>query len=555
MARLALLLAVLLCFTLSTSGIPTGLKSLSPNMSMRQLGRGRAFESFASLNRRPRRARSFPNRCGGAIRSSQFRTQNGFCNNVRNPSQGAADQPFIFLTTPLRALSDTGPNPRTISNVVCQEEATIPNDRGMSELVTFFGQFLDHTVTFVPVDRTKPLNIPVPSGDPVFTDEQYIPFFRSVTSDGAPLNELSSYVDAASVYGVGEQESRDLRELSGGRLLLPDNFLPKNEEGQFEAGDGRVNENGNLIAVHTIFAREHNTVAAEVIEAFPNLANDDEAVYQLARHIVAAEIQAIVYHEFIPALTGSKLAPYRRYDPNVKGVISNEFSTAAFRVGHTLLNTTVTSVSPDGVTSNRLLRDSFFNVTAFEEDTLEGLFRGMMTGFASEVDNGITGEVRNFLIDEPESMEQLDLPALNVQRGLDHGLPRCNEVREQFGLAPFTSFSQISSNEEVVARLQMVYENVNDVDMWICGISEDHAPGSSLGALFNTVVRSEFTRLRDGDRFYFERSNYFRGSQRQRIPTVGKLVGPNNQLGSIMKMIIARNSDIPESEINNPFFV
>ena len=59
---------------------------------------------------------------------------------------------------------------------------------------------------------------------------------------------------------------------------------------------------------NTIFAREHNTVAAEVAVAYPNF--DDEEIYQLARHIVAAEIQAVVYHEFIPALTGSTLADY-----------------------------------------------------------------------------------------------------------------------------------------------------------------------------------------------------------------------------------------------------
>ncbi len=524
-------------------------------MTMRQATNERAFNSFRSLNRRSRRTRVFPNQCGGAIASSQFRTQNGFCNRISEPEQGAADQPFLLLTTPLRPLDVglAGPNPRTISNVVCEEPATIPNDRGMSELVTFFGQFLDHTVTFVPIDRTKELDIPVPSGDPVFTEEQHIPFFESVTSNGAPLNELSSYVDGSSVYGVGTNEALELRELIGGRLLLPGNLLPKNEEGQFLAGDARANENGNLISVHTIFAREHNTVAAEVAAAYPNF--DDEEIYQLARHIVAAEIQAVVYHEFIPALTGSKLADYQNYDPTVQGVISNEFSTAAFRVGHTLLNTTVASITPEGVTNNRLLRDSFFSPEAFEQDTLDGLFRGMLTGFASEVDNGITGEVRNFLIDEPESTEQLDLPALNVQRGRDHGLPTCNAVRQTFGLAPFTSISQISSDSEVVARLEAVYSNIDDVDTWICGICEDHVAGSSLGALFHTIVRSEFTRLRDGDRFYFERPQYFTPQQTRDIPTIQKLVGNSNQLGSIMKMIIARNSGIPESEINNPFFV
>lgn len=555
MIRLVFVFAVLICLALSASGLPTEVKSLSPKMSMRQATRNtRAFNSFRSLNRRRRRVRRLRRQCR-AIRNDQFRTQSGFCNNIRNPNQGAADEPFLLLTTPLRGLRNglRGPNPRTVSNIVCEEPATIPNDRGMSELVTFFGQFLDHTVTFIPINEEQPLPIAVPARDPVFTESQIIPFFRTEKRRRAPLNELSSYVDAASVYGVGEDESRALRELKGGRLNLPGNFLPKDDNGQFLAGDLRVNENGNLIAMHTIFAREHNTVAAEVAAAFP--AFDDEQIYQLSRHIVSAEMQAVVYHEFIPALTGSKLAPYTGYKRNVKGVVSNEFSTAAFRVGHTLLNSTVNSISPTGELRKRLLRDSFFKPQAFLDDTLEGLFRGMMRGFASEVDNGITGEVRNFLIDEPKSPEQLDLPALNIQRGRDHGLPVCNRVREQFGLPAFTSFGQITSDRNVVRRLRAAYNNVNQIDTWVCGICEDHAAGSSLGNLFNTIVRSEFTRLRDGDRFYFERRRYFTTEQRQKVATIRKLVGRQNQLGSIMKNIITRNSDIPASEIDNPFFV
>ncbi len=557
MVRTVLAFAVLLCLALSTSGRPIAAKSLSPQTTMRQVRNRRAFNSFRALNRRRRRIRRFLRRrqCR-AIADNQFRTQNGVCNNLRRPRQGAADQPFILLTRPLRPLADglAAPNPRRISNIVCDEATPIPNDRGMSELVTFFGQILDHTVTFIPTNENAPLPISIPPGDPVFRQSQRIPFFRTETRRGAPLNELSSYIDAASVYAVGEDEAASLRENTGGRLLLPGNFLPKDDNGQFLAGDLRVNENINLIAMHTIFAREHNTVAAEVAAAFPRF--NDEQIYQLARHIVAAEFQAVVYHEFIPALTGRKLAPYTGYKRNIRAVISNEFSTAAFRVGHTLLNSTVNAISPTGETSKRMLRDAFFKPQAFLDDTLEGLLRGMMRGFASEVDNGITGEVRNFLIDEPNSEEQLDLPALNIQRGRDHGLPTCNRVRREFGLRPFTSFAQVTSNSNVARALSRAYNgNVDNMDTWVCGISEDHAPQSSLGPLFNTIVRSEFTRLRDGDRFYFETDGYFTPLQIRRVATIRKLVGPDNELGSIMKNIIARNSEIPIEEIGNPFFV
>ena len=172
--------------------------------------------------------------------------------------------------------------------------------------------------------------------------------------------------------------------------------------------------------------------------------------------------------------------------------------------GHTLLNTTVNSILTDGVTRKRSLRESFLSPTAFEENTLEGLFRGMLGGITAEFGNGITGELRNFLIDELKIEEPLDLPALNNLRGHYHGFLLCDVVSKQFGLSPFTSFSDIPSNPDVADRLSRAYKSVEDIDTRICIISEDHGPGSSLGFLLNTIVRSEFTRLRDGDSFYFE---------------------------------------------------
>lgn len=560
MARLLASLILVICLALATAFVPSGVQSLSPTMTMRQSRRLRslrAFKSFRGLNRRPRRRRRLVRECR-PFRNSQFRTLNGFCNNLANPGQGAADDTFLLLARPLRspAAGFKAPNPRRISNIVCNEDSPIPNDRGMSEFVTFFGQFLDHTVTFVPTNENEPKPIRVLRPDPVFKPTQIIPFFRSETGpDGAPLNELSSYVDAASIYGVGEDEARALRELSGGRLSLPENLLPRDDDGQFLAGDSRANENINLIAVHTLWAREHNTVAAEVASAFP--AFNDEQIYQLARHIVSAELQAVVYEEFIPALTGRKLPPYRGYRPNVKAVVSNRFSTAGFRVGHTLLNSTITSISAQGKVTNFLLRDTFFKPEVFIEATIEGLLRGMTSGFASEVDNGITGEVRNFLIDAPESEEQLDLPALNIQRGRDHRLPTCNTVRRSVGLRPFTSINQITTDANVRRRLRSAFNNnVNLIDTWVCGISEDHANGSSLGPLFDRIVRTEFTRLRDGDRFFFQRRGYFTARQIRLIPTIRKLVGPNNELGTIMRSIIVRNTDLRVRDIGrSPFFV
>ena len=561
MIRVTLVLAILLCLALSTYGSSANFKSLSPHMTMRQAGRRRrAFGSFGQLNRRQRRRRRLRRRCQ-AIADDQFRTLSGFCNNVARPNQGSAEQPFLPVCRPLRRPFNAKlkPNPRTVSNLVHNEDAQVPNSRGLSELVTFFGQLIDHTVTFIPVNTAEPASIKIPMPDPVFTETQYIPFFRTEKRNDRPLNELTSYIDAASVYGVGEEQSRDLRTGVDGLLDLPGNFLPKNAEGQFVAGDERANENGNLITMHTIWAREHNRIARQIKTGFGNALND-EGIFQLARHTLIAEMQAVVYFEFLPALTGeNSLPPFTGYKPNVRARMTNEFSTVGFRVGHTLLNSEVTAIRRNNVRDAIPLRDSFFSVEQFERQGLTNLLRGMINIKAAEIDCGITSEVRNFLIDEAESTEQLDLPALNIQRGRDHGIQVCNDIRKCLGLKPLRRFRDITSDATSRTNLRLAYGrgNVGNVDAWTCGVCEDHVKGSSLGPLFQEIVLDQFRRLRDGDRFYFENPGYFTQEQIEKVPTIRRLVpGPGNRVGRIMRLIIARNSGLRLEDIaQNPFFV
>jgi hypothetical protein len=98
----------------------------------------------------------------------------------------------------------------------------------------------------------------------------------------------------------------------------------------------------------------------------------------------------------------------------------------------------------------------------------------------------------------------MDLAALNIQRGRDHGLPSYNDAREDFGLERKSSFEEISSNAETVARLSEAYESVNDIDIWVGGLAEDAYQRSMLGELFHKVCKLQFEALRDGDRFWYK---------------------------------------------------
>jgi hypothetical protein len=107
----------------------------------------------------------------------------------------------------------------------------------------------------------------------------------------------------------------------------------------FPAGDVRANENIELTSLHTLFVREHDRLAALIYPLVTGSASArDEQTYQMARAIVGAEIQVITFNAWIPALLGPNALPaYAGYNTNVNPGIATEFSTASFRVGHSML--------------------------------------------------------------------------------------------------------------------------------------------------------------------------------------------------------------------------
>jgi hypothetical protein len=105
----------------------------------------------------------------------------------------------------------------------------------------------------------------------------------------------------------------------------------------------------------------------------------------------------------------------------------------------------------------------------------------------------------------------MDLASLNIQRGRDHGLADYNTTRAAYGLPRVTSFAQITSDTALQTELQSLYGTVNNIDLWVGVLAENHLPGGSLGPLGTRILVDQFTRLRDGDRFWYERQ--FTGDQ------------------------------------------
>ena len=102
------------------------------------------------------------------------------------------------------------------------------------------------------------------------------------------------------------------------------------------AGDERVNDNIVLTAMHTLFMRRANRLVDSIAADHPDWSAED--LYQRARKIVGAQLQAITFNEFLPALLGPHApASSGNYDPELNPTVLNEFPTVFLRIGHSML--------------------------------------------------------------------------------------------------------------------------------------------------------------------------------------------------------------------------
>lgn len=110
--------------------------------------------------------------------------------------------------------------------------------------------------------------------------------------------------------------------------------------------------------------REHNRLCDIILLKNPQLS--DEEVFQIARNYVIGLIQHITFDEYLPILLGKynydKLIGNYKYDPNADPTILTEFSTAAFRLGHPLINAPFKLMDNSGNLLSQLkLGEMFFN--------------------------------------------------------------------------------------------------------------------------------------------------------------------------------------------------
>ncbi|XP_023807204.1 peroxidasin homolog isoform X2 [Oryzias latipes] len=470
------------------------------------------------------------------------------------------------------------PLPRLVSTTMIGTETITPDDR-YTHMLMQWGQFLDHDLdsTVVALSQSRfsdgQLCAQVCTNDPPCFPIQFPPndqrqlrtgarcmfFVRSSPVCGSgmtsllmnsvypreQINQITSYIDASNVYGSSRHESEEIRDLASqrgllrqgiiqrtGKPLLPFSPGPPTEcmrdENEspipcFLAGDHRANEQLALTAMHTVWFREHNRIATELLRLNPHW--DGDTIYHEARKIVGAQMQHITYSHWLPKILGEvgmkMLGPYKSYDPNVNAGIFNAFATAAFRFGHTLINPILYRLNehfqpiPQGHIS---LHKAFFSpFRIVNEGGIDPLLRGLF---------GVPGKMRvstqllnTELTERLFSMAHavaLDLAAMNVQRGRDHGIPPYNDYRTFCNLSSAQTFDDLKNeikNPIIREKLQRLYGTPQNIDLFPALMAEDIIPGSRLGPTLMCLLTTQFKLVRNGDRFWYENPGVFTPSQ------------------------------------------
>ncbi len=427
---------------------------------------------------------------------------------------------LIRLTEPRYAddLSEIhgGVDAVTIAQVVFDQSGPMPSADGTSNLFVNWGQLIDHDLDLTRDASGEMLEVGLVA-----------PFVRSVydpasgqTGPREQLNEVTPEIDGSQVYGSTNDRTAALRSFEGGRLKMSEDatsefgLLPINEDGLvmagdrdpgnplFLAGDVRANENTGLTVLHTVFNREHNYWADRISEANPDLTDED--VFQAARSVVEFEIQQITYRDWLPHLIGGATDAVDLPEM-VDGRIATEFSTAAFRFGHSMVTSSLERLAEDGTSLGSLtVRGQFFNADALKLDGIAGVLRGQAGTTAQEMDTKVIDDL-NFFLAAPDGTIGFSLAALNILRARDHGIDTYVNVRAALigDIDPETldadDFSIITADPVVQQELAAVYGSVFEVDLWVGGFAEDSIAGSKLGVTFTHIIADQFARTRAAD--------------------------------------------------------
>jgi|GEM_PF-1607535 len=180
--------------------------------------------------------------------------------------------------------------------------------------------------------------------------------WHAVSTGHAFLNDTMGSAVPFDMFGAPLSPDADSVMNSPNAIPVAAYYDDETLNAHFISGDGRLNENIGLSAIHHVFHGEHNLVVQDITDLINNnpevsaafkseWAGNGERLYQAARVVDEMEYQHMVYDEFIRRISPS-LPVFIQYDPNLNADIPAEFASAVYRLGHSMLDETLARSNP-----------------------------------------------------------------------------------------------------------------------------------------------------------------------------------------------------------------
>jgi len=376
-----------------------------------------------------------------------------------------------------------------------------PNNPSHTAGTTFFGQFVDHDITF---DTTSPLGVP--------TEPSEAPNSRTPSLD---LDSVYGHGPVASSQLYDPADRAKLRIESGGQF----EDLARTSDNTAIIPDPRNDENLVIAGLQCAFIRFHNNA----VDWARDHGFGGMAAFAEARRLTTWHYHWLVLHEFLPLIVGQKtvddvLRKRRFYRPRLgQAFMPVEFQAAAYRFGHSMVRPSYRA-NLAGDNGNPFFAMVFDPAAEGQSDPVDlrggaraaRRFIGWQTFF-----NFGDGNVKpNKLIDTRISTPLFDiplgaiashdqpqvLPQRNLLRQLTWSLPSGQRVAKAMHV-PALSEEELGSDLDEYRSARHGYDLKKSTPLWFYVLreAEVRADGLTLGPVGGRIVAEVLVGLIESD--------------------------------------------------------
>ncbi|RPD64148.1 heme peroxidase [Lentinus tigrinus ALCF2SS1-6] len=444
-----------------------------------------------------------------------FRTVDGSGNNPCMPDLGKAGTSYSRSVQQIHPLpADELPDAGLLFDTLLRRDKFVPHPAGLSSLMFSFAALVIHTV-----------------------------FRTSHKETEVHINDTSSYIDLAPLYGSTEEALNKIRVRDGRGLLLPDTF----------AEDRLLLLPPAVCVLLVLFSRNHNYIAKKLFELNErgtyqdpvslddkSRVEQEENIFQTARLINCAWFGSAVFADYVAAILGLvrqgsswSLNPFEEVRNMDHSLFERGKGNQCSVEFNCLYRWHATTSQADEKWVEQL-SDKLFHGKAVESLTIQD-FKQMAADMKNLEPDASHWTFGNLQRDEKTNKfddaklagvlkDATEHPAgafkargtphvmrlheiMGIEQSRRWGVCSLNDFRKFLGLKTYSSFLEWNPDPEIANAAEKLYGHIDRLELYV-GLQAEEAkpviPGAGLCPSYtiSRAILSDAIALTRGDRFF-----------------------------------------------------